>query len=100
MKFRIAGISSIIIRLVVCTLAIFAMVAPPAWSQATTTGTITGQVTDAQNASIPGVEVKLIDTATGTAQTTSINEAGRYIFVNVASGVYNLTFGKAVLAQA
>ena len=37
--------------------------AVPAWSQATSTSTVTGQVTDQQNAAIVGAEVRLVDTA-------------------------------------
>ena len=66
----------------------------PAWPQATSTSTVTGQVTDQQNAAIVGAEVRLIDTATSSTLTTSTNETGRYIFVNVASGVYNVQFSK------
>jgi hypothetical protein len=88
-------------RLLVCALGFVATIgAPHAWSQATTTSTVTGQVTDAQNAAVPGVEVKLVDTATGGTQTTLTNEAGRYVFVSVASGTYNLLFSKTGFAQA
>ena len=66
-----------------------------AWPQATSTSTVTGQVTDQQNAAIVGAEVRLIDTETGSARTTSTNETGRYVFVNVPSGTYNVIFGKA-----
>jgi hypothetical protein len=67
----------------------------PGWTQATSTSTVTGLVTDQQNATIPGVEVKLLDRATNSALTTTTNDAGRYIFVNVPSGTYALTFTKA-----
>ena len=101
MKFRPLGPCSSFLQLVVCCLAVVAIVsAPPAWSQATTTSTVTGQVTDPQNASIPGVEVKLIDTATGATQTATTNETGRYVFVNVNNGTYNLSFAKSGFSQA
>jgi hypothetical protein len=100
MTFRLRAISSNFLGLVVC-LAIAAIVtALPAWSQATTTSTITGQITDQSNAAIPTVEVKLIDTATNNSQATLSNEAGRYVFVNVGSGTYNLTFSKAGFTQS
>src|SRR5690242_1193640 len=101
MKFRPLGIRPSFLRFVVCCLALLAMLsAPPAWSQATTTSTVTGQVTDPQNAAIPGVEVKLIDTATGATQTATTNETGRYVFVNVNNGTYNLAFSKSGFSQA
>src|SRR5579884_3773846 len=74
---------------------ILAFAAVPGWSQATSTSTVAGQVTDQLNAAIPGVDVKLTDNATNATQTTSTNEAGRYIFVNVPSGTYTLTFTKS-----
>jgi len=89
-------ISSLVFGLsVVCLGILLGLGTTPAWSQATSTSTITGQVTDPLNASIPGVEVKLIDTATNIAITTTTNEAGRYILVNVTPGTYTLTFTKS-----
>ena len=73
----------------VCLLGTF-----PAWSQATSTSTITGQVTDQQNAAVAGAEVRIVDTATGSTQSALTNDTGRYIFVNLSSGVYNLTVSK------
>ena len=60
----------------------------PAWSQATSTRTVTGQVTDQQSAAIVGADVRLVDASTNTVRTTSSNETGRYVFVNVSSGTY------------
>ena len=79
---------------VVCLGILLCLGTTPAWSQATSTSTVTGQVTDQLSAAIPAVEVRLIDAATNTALATTTNEAGRYIFVNVASGDYTLTFTK------
>ncbi len=68
--------------------------AVPAWSQVTTTGSVSGQVTDQQNAAIPGAEVKLFEASTNSTQSTVTNEAGRYIFVSVPSGIYDITVTK------
>ena len=65
-----------------------------AWSQSTATGTVSGQVSDAQRATIAGAEVKLADIATRQILSTVTNDAGRYIFLNVPPGTYNLTFTK------
>lgn len=73
---------------------LFVLSTTPAWPQATSTSTVTGQVTDPQGAAVLGAEVNLTDTATGAARTTTANETGRYVFVNVPSGVYNITFQK------
>jgi hypothetical protein len=98
---RTGNLSRNFFGLVVCCLGTIAILsAPPAWSQATTSSSVTGQVTDAQNAAIPGVDVRLVDTGTGNTQSTLTNEAGRYIFVNVSSGLYSLTFSKSGFAQS
>jgi hypothetical protein len=67
-------------------------------AQATSTTTVTGQVTDQQGAAIAGVEVKLIDPTTNTVLTTSTNSGGRYVFVNASSGTYSVIFSKAGFA--
>ncbi len=74
--------------------------APNAWAQAGSTGTVSGQVTDRQGASIQGASAVLTDTATNSSQSTTTNEAGRYIFLNVAPGVYNLSLSKEGFSQA
>jgi hypothetical protein len=58
------------------------------WGQAT--GQIAGTVRDASGAVIPGVEVKVTQTATGAVRTTVSNEEGRYIFANLPLGPYVL----------
>src|SRR5882724_6528153 len=64
------------------------------WSQATSTATISGLVTDEQNAAVVGAEVRLLEMATGSAQTTMTNETGRYVIVNVSPGTYVVTISK------
>jgi protocatechuate 3,4-dioxygenase beta subunit len=70
--------------------ALFFICTTPAQAQSSATGTITGQVTDQQNAAIAGAEVKLVDVSTNEAQTTVTNDVGRYSFISVPPGVYNL----------
>src|SRR5437868_9225531 len=65
-----------------------------AWSQGTNTGSVAGLVTDQSNAVVPGATVTLTDPSTGTSQTASTNENGRYIFVNVKPGTYNMQISK------
>lgn len=62
--------------------------------QAVSTGTVTGLVTDPSHAAIPGAKVTLTDTATGVTQATVTNDTGRYIFVGVQPGDYNVTVSK------
>src|SRR5450432_1963750 len=83
--------------LLVCLLCLAAM---PVWAQTTSTGTITGQVSDPSNAAVVGAEVKLIDTGTNTSRTAITNEAGRYTFTNIEPGVYNVTISHPGFAQA
>jgi len=63
-------------------------------AQSASTGTLSGQVTDAQSAAIPGAALKLTDVSTKIPLSTTSNEAGRYIFVNVPPGTYDLTVTK------
>src|SRR6266567_668737 len=69
------------------------------WSQSAT-GSISGQVTDPQGATIAGADVKLVDTSTNSTQSTTTNEVGRYNFISVPPGVYNLTVGHTGFTQA
>src|SRR5260370_23007763 len=69
------------------------------WAQSAT-GTISGQVMDPQGATIAGSEVKLVDTSTNSTQGTTTNEVGRYTFISVPPGVYNLTVSHLGLTQA
>jgi len=71
-----------------------------AWSQATSAGTISGLVTDQQNAFVAGVEVKIVDPTTSSERTTITNGVGRYTFINVEPGVYNMSFSHAGFTHA
>src|SRR5438309_1632159 len=80
---------------ILCGLAVLATVcAPNGWSQATSSAVISGQVTDESNAAVIGAEVRVVDSATGGAQTTLTNETGRYVIVNVSPGTYVITVSK------
>jgi hypothetical protein len=70
------------------------------WAQSTSTGTVVGLVTDPTGAIIPEAIVSLIDHTTGTTKTTATNEVGRYIFVNVNPGAYDITVNKTGFTQA
>lgn len=52
---------------------------------------LTGTVTDPSGAVIPNATVTLTDTATGQVRQSTSNEAGSYIFANLAHGTYNIT---------
>ena len=74
--------------------------APPAWTQTTTMSTITGLVTDQSNAVVPDATVTIKDVATSAVRTTTTNTAGRYVFVNVPPGTYDITITKAEIGRA
>ncbi len=75
-----------------------ALTSAPALSQSTSTGTISGQVSDPQGGSIAGAQVKLIDVTTNVLRTTTTNDTGRYSFINVDPGKYNLEVNKTGFA--
>src|SRR5580700_4801717 len=82
------------VPLVVITAVLLCCAALPVWAQPTSMGTMTGVVTDQSNAVLPGATVTITDKATGTSQTTTTNAAGRYVFVNLRSGTYEVTVTK------
>ncbi len=59
-----------------------------------TLGTVNGLVTDPSGAAVAGATVTLTDKATGSPRTATTNDAGRYLFVEVPSGIYELTISK------
>jgi hypothetical protein len=65
-----------------------------AWAQSSTAGTVAGQVVDLQDAAVPGTQVTVSDTATNSSFATYTNDAGRYIFPQVAPGTYRIVFSK------
>jgi Carboxypeptidase regulatory-like domain len=69
-------------------------VGAPAWSQSASSGAVSGQVTDQQNAAIPGAEVKLTDVSTNSALSTLTNDTGRYTFASVPPGTYDIAVSK------
>src|SRR5439155_16689227 len=72
--------------------------ATSAWAQAS--GSISGQVMDPQSATIAGASVKLVEISTGSSQSTTTNDVGRYYFISVPTGVYNLTVSAPGFTQA
>jgi hypothetical protein len=86
--------------LVILTLLAFVTSATSLWGQAVATGTIAGLVTDPTGAVVTGATVTLTDSTTGSARSTTTNDAGRYIFVNIEPGKYNITFTKSGFREA
>ena len=74
-----------------------------AWNalgQNTSSGTVSGQVVDAQGAAIPSAEVRLLDKATGALKTSLTNETGRYSIFNLNPGEYDVSFSKQGFSEA
>jgi len=66
-----------------------------------TYGTISGAITDATAAAIPGAKVEAQNQQTMTSRTIVTDEGGRYRFVNLDPGSYTISasatnFGRAV----
>ena len=75
--------------------AVMLLVAAPAFAQgggASSTGSISGEVSDAQGAALPGVTVTATSPAQIGALTVVTNEAGIYRFPSVPPGEYKLSF--------
>jgi hypothetical protein len=62
---------------------------PSAWGQASTTS-IYGEITDPQGAAVVGAKVTITHVATGVARTAETDSTGRYQFLALQPGKYNL----------
>src|SRR5580704_17882270 len=67
-------------------------------SQAQTTSTIQGAVTDKQGLAVSGAQLQLAGDTLGTNRTTVSDAAGAYQFPNLPAGVYTLTVTHAGFA--
>jgi hypothetical protein len=64
-------------------------------AQVASGGTVTGQVTDQQGATMPGVDIKLTEPTTNLTLTAKTNVDGRFTLVDIRPGTYTITFTKA-----
>ncbi|HUI58227.1 MAG TPA: carboxypeptidase-like regulatory domain-containing protein [Bryobacteraceae bacterium] len=72
------------------------LAATPGWPQATSsTGTVSGRVMDQQGAVVPAADVTLLDITTSARRTAATNEAGRYVFVSVPPGTYDIVVSRS-----
>lgn len=79
------------------TLAVWAglmLFRPAAMAQATSTATVSGQVTDQQGGAETGAVLQMREPTANTTVSTTTNEVGRYVIVNVPSGTYTMTFSE------
>ena len=63
-------------------------------AQGSNSGTVVGVVTDQSGGVVVGATVTLTDTSTNSSRTTTTNDAGRYVFVNVSPSTYNISVTK------
>jgi hypothetical protein len=77
-----------IIRFISMGVPMYLLTAAIVFAQAT--GQISGRVTDATGAVLPGVEITVTQTETGLARNTITNEVGTYTFPSLALGPYRL----------
>jgi len=93
-----AGQTRFSLRALLCV-GIMLLASVAVWGQSTSSGTISGQVSDDQGASIPGASVKLIDEATKTPRTVATNNDGRYDVFNLNPGLYEVMVTKPGFAE-
>jgi hypothetical protein len=81
-----------IVKLLLRFSAVLLVLCMPTWLEAqTATGQITGTVTDASGALMPGVKVTLTNRSTGLVRDTITTETGSYSFPLLQAGVYAIT---------
>ncbi len=88
------AVSNRFLVLAVCLGVVLSLSVTSAWAQTSQVGTVAGQVTDEQNAAIPGAAVKLTDISTNASIESATNNDGRYVFSSVQPGTYNISIVK------
>ncbi len=73
--------------------------AAPLSAQTAGYGTISGTITDASNAALPGVSLRIVDTDTGIARTVTTTEAGDYRADFLQPGHYEVIASKSGFAE-
>src|SRR4029078_2680611 len=77
-------------RLVVITVAVVMAAFPVLCSAQSERGTVTGVVTDESKAAVPGVTVKITNTATGVVTNLLTSDSGAYTAPNLSPGSYKV----------
>lgn len=75
-------------------LCLIAFVPSALFAQSSSTGTVNGTVTDPSGAAIAAATVTLTDRSTNVPRVVSTNENGRFLFVDVPAGNYDLSINK------
>jgi len=82
-----------------CVLGLVVLLAGLSFSQTQTEGTISGTITDETGGVVPGVKVTATNQGTGQVQGTTSNDLGRYVFVNLHFGTYDVAAEKQGFAR-
>ena len=83
---------TLLIRRSVCWAVLIAVFGLSLWAQnVVLTGAISGRITDASGAVVPGVSLVLQNLSTGIEQSTATNRHGLYRFSAIVPGTYSLT---------
>ncbi len=64
------------------------------------TASVSGRVTDASSAAVPGATVSIKNRETSASQTTSTDDQGRYALPDLAIGAYDITVSKTGFQNA
>src|SRR5258705_10605885 len=87
---------SVVLAVLGCSLiALLGSFTPSLWAQSSSTGSLTGTVTDQSGAVLPGATVLLLSPDTGQTRTTITNNSGSYRFALLAPGTYTVKFSAA-----
>src|SRR5437879_4555327 len=89
-----------VVSLFASAVALVGLVGGPALGQTAATATVSGVVSDASEAVVPGAKVVLLDKATGLARTQETSSTGQYIFANVLPGNDTITVTMKGFIQA
>lgn len=75
-----------------CTVAAFVLLLTPSALGQSTSGRIIGRVSDTTGAVVSGVNVTIINDATGVSRSTKTNDTGDFTFVEVTPGNYHVAY--------
>ena len=87
-------LSKRVVVVLFCLCTLLWIGSPVAMGQSSSTGIVTGTVTDSTGAAAPDAVVTLTDVGTSTPRTTNTNDKGYYTFSYVNPGTYSLKIAK------
>src|ERR1700677_3591605 len=90
---RFSRLQNAVLGLSLLAFAAYAVnaMAPVALGQSAVTGAVSGVVSDATGAVVPGASVVIVNAGTDAKQTVKTNAEGRYTVSNLEPGVYKIT---------